>query len=72
MVYLKVDMHQGSVLSPLLFAVVMDVVPSEASCVRSSMIYENETRILVDDVGLKFERVDMQVIRWMCGVSMKD
>ena len=29
-VYLKVDMHQGSVLSPLLFSVVMDVVPSEA------------------------------------------
>ena len=29
-VYLKVVMHQGSVLSPLLFGVVMDVVPSEA------------------------------------------
>ena len=29
-VYLKVAMHQESVLSPLLFVVVMDVVPSEA------------------------------------------
>ena len=24
------------------------------------------------DVGLKFERADMQMIRWMCGVSMQD
>ena len=29
-VYLKVAMHQRSVLSPLLFVVVMDVVPSDA------------------------------------------
>ena len=29
-VYLKVAMHQGSVLSPLLFGVGMDVVPGEA------------------------------------------
>ena len=29
-VYLKVAMHQGSVLSPLLFGVVMDVIPREA------------------------------------------
>ena len=28
----KVGLHQGSVLSPLLFAAVMDVVFSEASC----------------------------------------
>ena len=24
------------------------------------------------DVGLKFERADMQIIRWMCDVFMKD
>ena len=29
-----------------------------ASCVRSSMIYGNETRLLLDDVGLKFENAD--------------
>ena len=40
------------------------------SCVRSSMTYGNETRPLLADVGLKFEREEM--IRWMCGVSMKD
>ena len=36
------------------------------------MIYGNETRLLLADVGLKFERADMQMIRWMCGVSMTD
>ena len=30
---LKVGIHQGSVLSPLLFTVVMDVVPGEAEVV---------------------------------------
>ena len=43
-----------------------------ASCVRSSMTYGSETRPLLADVGLKFERAEMQMIRWMCGVSMKD
>ena len=36
------------------------------------MIYGSETRPLVADVGLMFERTEMQMIRWMCGVSMKD
>ena len=43
-----------------------------ASCVRSSMIYGSETMPLLVDVGLKFERAEMQMIRWMCGISMKD
>ena len=38
-----------------------------ASGVRSSMIYGSETRPLLADVGLKFKRVEMQMIRWMCG-----
>ena len=41
-------------------------------CLRSSMTYGGETRPFLVDVGLKFERADMQMIRWMCGVSMKD
>ena len=24
------------------------------------------------DVGLKFERAEVQMIRWMCGISLKD
>ena len=43
-----------------------------ASCVRSSMTYGSETRPLLADIGLKFERAEMQMIRWMCGVSLKD
>ena len=42
-----------------------------ASCVRSSMTYGSETRPLLVDVGLKFERAEMQMIRWMRGISMK-
>ena len=42
-----------------------------ASCVRSSMIYGSETRPLLVDVGLKFERAEMQMSRRMCGISMK-
>ena len=41
-----------------------------ARCIRSSMIYGSETRPLLVDVMLKFERAEMQMIRWMCGVSM--
>ena len=43
-----------------------------ASCVRSSMTYGSETRPLLVDVGLKFERTEMQMISWMCGISLKD
>ena len=43
-----------------------------ASCVRSSMTYGSETRPLLVDVGLKFERAEMHMIRWMCGICMKD
>ena len=36
------------------------------------MNYGSETRPWLVDVGLKFERAGMQMIRWMCSVSMKD
>ena len=36
------------------------------------MTYGSQTRPLLVDVGLKFERAEMQMIRWMCGISMKD
>ena len=42
------------------------------SCVRSSMIYGSKTRPLLVDVWLKFETAEMQMIKWMCGISMKD
>ena len=34
-----------------------------ASCVRSSMTYGSETRPLLGNVRLKFERAEMQMIR---------
>ena len=43
----------------------------DARYVRSNMIYGSETRPLLADVGLKFERAEMQIIRWMCDVSIK-
>ena len=43
-----------------------------ASCIRSSMTYGSETRPLLVDVGLKFEKAEMQMFRWMCGISLKD
>ena len=42
-----------------------------ARCIRSSMTYGSKTRPLLADVGLKFERAEMQIIRWMCDVSKK-
>ena len=36
------------------------------------MTYGSETRPLLVDVRLKFERAEMQMIGWMCGGSMKD
>ena len=43
-----------------------------ASCVRCNMTYGSQTRPLLVDVGLKCERAEMQTIRWMCGISLKD
>ena len=36
------------------------------------MTYGSDTRPLLADVGLTFKRAEMQVVGWMCGVSMKD
>ena len=36
------------------------------------MTYGSETRPLLVDVGLRFERAEMHMIRWICDISMKD
>ena len=36
------------------------------------MTYGSENMPLLVDVGLKFERAEMQMIRWICGISLKD
>ena len=46
-----------------------------ANCVRSSMTYGSETMPLLVNVGLKFEIAEIaeiQTIKWMCGISLKD
>ena len=35
--------------------------------VSEATTYRSETRPLLVDFGLKFERAEMQMIRWMCG-----
>ena len=37
----------------------------DAHCIRGIMPYGSETRPLLADVGLKFERAVIQIIRWM-------
>ena len=36
------------------------------------MVYGSETKPFIANVGVKLERAEMQMIRWMCGISMKD
>ena len=36
------------------------------------MTYRGETRPLLIDVRLKFERAELQMIKWICGISLKD
>ena len=43
-----------------------------ASCVRSSMTYGSETRPMLVDVGLKFERAEMQMDVWYLIERQKD
>ena len=46
-VYLKVVIHQGSLLTPLLFGVVIDIVPSEArSGIPSELLYADDLVIM--------------------------
>ena len=43
-----------------------------ASCVRSMLTYGSETRPLQVDVGLKFERAEMQMDVWYLIERQKD
>ena len=54
----KVGLHQGSVLSPLLFAAVMDVVSSDArSCLPSELLYANDLVIMTSTMERLGRRV---------------
>ena len=64
----KVGLHQGSVLSPLLFAAVMDVVYSEA---RSGLPYE---LLYADDLVIMaptMEQLGKRVTEWRASLLDK-
>ena len=42
------------------------------ACVRSSMIYENETWAMNAEQEAKVERAEMRMVKWMCGVSLRE
>jgi hypothetical protein len=42
------------------------------SCVRSCMLYGSETWQMKVEHEEKLERTEMRMIRWMCGVSLRD
>ena len=54
----KVGLHQVSVLSPVLFVVVMDVVPSEArSSIPSELLYADDLLLMVPTMDQLGRRV---------------
>ena len=43
-----------------------------SACVRSTMVYGSETWPMKEEQEQKLERVEMQMVRWMCGVKLAD
>ena len=42
------------------------------SCVRSCLMYGKETRLMKMEHEVKLDRTEMSMIRWMCGLTLKD
>ena len=42
------------------------------ACVRSAMIYGSETWAVDTEQELRLERAEMRMVRWMCGVSLRE
>ena len=43
-----------------------------AACVRSAMLYGCETWAMNVEQIKRFERAEMRMVRWMCGVFLRD
>ena len=41
-------------------------------CVQSSMIYGSETWAVNAEQEAKLERAEMRMVRWICGVSLRE
>ena len=58
---MKVGLHQGSVLSPLLFSTVMDIVSSEArNGLSSELLYADDLVIMAPTI----EQLGRRVADW--------
>ena len=42
------------------------------ACVRSTMVYGSETWAVTAEQMMRMERAERRMMRWMCGVSLKD
>ena len=42
------------------------------TCVRSAMVYGSETWAMNVEQSARLERTEMGMVRWMCGVSLRD
>ena len=64
----KVGLHQGSILSPLLFAAVMDVVSSEArSSLPSELLYADDLVLMAPTM----EELGRRVTEWRASILEK-
>ena len=64
----KLGLHQGSVVSPLLIAVVMDIVSSEArSGMPSELMYADDLVIMAPTI----EQLDRRVAQWRLSILDK-
>ena len=43
-----------------------------SSCVQSSMLHQSETRPIRKDNEVALQRAEMRMVRWMCGIMVKD
>ena len=57
---MKFGLHQGSVLSPLFFAAVMDVVSSEVRGLPSELLYADDLVIMATTM----EQLGRRVVDW--------
>ena len=65
---MKVGLHQGSVLSPLLFVAVIDVVSSEARCgLPSELLYADDLVIMAPTM----EQLGRRVADWRASLLDK-
>ena len=81
----KVGVHQGSVLSPLLFIIVLEALSREfrhlsfktrgcvySTCVRSPMLHASETWPVTKPCLQRLQRNDRAMIRQICNVKPQD